>query len=109
LRKASTDAENALWRCLKAKRFAALKFRRQHPCGPYIVDFYCPRKRLAVELDGGQHFEPTAIAYDARRTAYLRTRRITVIRFPTDLVFRDLRAVLEEIARALGLLDDPSP
>jgi very-short-patch-repair endonuclease len=109
LRASSTDAEAALWRRLKAKRFGGLKFRRQHPCGPYFLDFYCPSRHLAIELDGGQHFEPAAQAYDERRTAYLRHRGISVIRFATDLVFREADAVLEEIARALGLLGGPSP
>jgi very-short-patch-repair endonuclease len=109
LRRASTDAEAALWAQLRAKRFAGFKFRRQHPCGPYILDFYCARERLAVELDGGQHFEEVAIRYDERRTAYLRGHGIEVLRFATDLVFRDLTAVLDEIARALGMLGGPSP
>ena len=109
LRRASTDAETVLWRHLRAKRFAGFKLRRQHPVGPYIVDFYCASKRLAIELDGGQHFEVSAQRYDERRTAFLRERGISVLRFATDLVFREPIAVLEEIARALRLLEDPSP
>jgi very-short-patch-repair endonuclease len=109
LRRNSTDAEATLWLQLKAKRFGGVKFRRQHPCGPYILDFYCAASRLAIELDGGQHFEPSAQRYDERRTAFLRTRGIEVLRFASDLVFRELQAVLETIARRLGLLDGPSP
>ncbi len=71
LRKDSPDAEKLLWFHLRAKRFAGFKFRRQHPCDPYILDFYCPRRRLAVELDGGQHFEDAALRYDERRTRAL--------------------------------------
>jgi len=56
LRRDGIDAEAVLWLYLRAKRFGGLKFRRQHPCGPYILDFYCPRALLAIELDGGQHF-----------------------------------------------------
>jgi very-short-patch-repair endonuclease len=108
LRRNSTDAEAALWQQLRARRLAGFKFRRQHPCGPYILDFYCPAERLAVELDGGQHFDPAARAYDQRRDLFLRRRRIQVLRFPTDLVFRDPLAVLEAIVLALGLVD-PSP
>jgi len=66
-------------------------------------------ERLAVELDGGQHFEIAAQRYDERRTAFLRWRGVVVLRFPTDLVFREPRAVFEEIARALGLVGGPSP
>ena len=108
LRRNSTDAESALWFHLRARRFAGFKFRRQHSCGPYILDFYCPGRHLAVELDGGQHFEPTAQAYDERRTAYLGRRGIKVLRFTNDLVFRELTAVLEVIALALGVAG-PSP
>jgi very-short-patch-repair endonuclease len=86
-----------LWTHLRAKRFAGFKFRRQHPCHPYILDFYCPRTRLAVELDGGQHFEDAATRYDERRTAHLHERRIRVLRFSNDLVFRKLAAVLDAI------------
>jgi very-short-patch-repair endonuclease len=56
LRGRATDAERLLWRLLQARQLLGLKFRRQHPVGPYIVDFYCADRRLAVELDGGQHF-----------------------------------------------------
>ncbi len=105
LRHACTDAEAVLWARLRGRRFAGLKFRRQHPCGPYILDFYCPERRLAVELDGGQHFDPETQRYDQRRTAYLSRRDIKVLRFQTDLVFTELLAVL---ALALGIVG-PSP
>ena len=107
LRRTSTEAESVLWWQLRAKRFAGFKFRRQHSCGPYILDFYCPAEQLAIELDGGQHFEPRAEAYDERRTDYLRRRNITVLRFSNDLVFTELEAVLEAIA--VALCGDPSP
>jgi very-short-patch-repair endonuclease len=107
LRSAGTDAENALWARLRAKRLLGFKFRRQHPCGPYILDFYCPSRHLAVELDGGQHFEPASQDYDHRRTAFLARRGLTVLRFPTDLVFREPIAVLDAIVLALG--GGPSP
>jgi very-short-patch-repair endonuclease len=108
LRRNSTDAEAALWLYLRAKRFAGFKFRRQHPCGRYILDFYCPAERLAIELDGGQHFDEAAQAYDERRTEYLRGRGIVVLRFPTHLVFTEGEAVIDVIALALGI-DRPSP
>jgi very-short-patch-repair endonuclease len=106
LRAASTDAETRLWAFLRARRFARFKFRRQHPCGPYVLDFYCARRRLAVELDGGQHFDVAAERYDERRTAFLGQQRIAVIRFSNDLIFRELEGVLEVILAALG---GPSP
>ena len=108
LRRDSTDAEAVLWSHLRAHRFASFKFRRQHSCGPFIIDFFCARRRLAIELDGGQHFEAAAQAYDARRTVYLAGRGITVLRFGSDLVFRETGAVLGAIARALAI-ELPSP
>jgi len=101
LRRHSTDAEAALWAILRGRRFAGFKFRRQHSLGPFIVDFYCPMRRLVVELDGGQHYEPEAQAEDAKRDRYLVGRDIAVVRFATDLVFRDRRSV--EVGMALGL------
>jgi very-short-patch-repair endonuclease len=107
LRRNSTDAEAALWAHLRAKRLAGFKFRRQHACGPYILDFYCPNRHLAVELDGGQHFSPAAQDYDRRRTAFLRRQGMTVLRFQNDLVFREQIAVLEVILRAIGGVPSP--
>jgi very-short-patch-repair endonuclease len=107
LRRRSTDAEILLWKHLRGRGLEGLKFRRQHPCGPFILDFYCAEQRVAIELDGGQHYEPGAQAYDERRTTYLQLQGITVLRFPTDLVFRELTAVLECIA--ITLRDGPSP
>src|SRR4051812_19232095 len=77
------------------------KFRRQHPLGPYILDFYCPGSRLAVDLDGGQHFTSVAQDYDRRRTVFLAGRGIKVLRFATDLVFREPDAILDAIVLAL--------
>ena len=107
LRRPGTDSENVLWVALRSRRFEGFKFRRQHPCGPYIVDFFCAAHRLVVELDGGQHFEPLVQAYDARRTAFLARRGLRVLRFQSDAVFHELPAVLEVIATALAR--PPSP
>ena len=65
LRRASPPAETALWYHLRDRRLAGFKFRRQQAWGPFIVDFFCWEQRLAIELDGGQHFE--AVAEDVRR------------------------------------------
>ena len=109
LRRAGTDAERALWAHLRAKRFSDFKFRRQHPVGPYILDFYCASNSLAIELDGGQHYTPEIQTYDERRTLFLCRRGITVLQFASDLIFREPSAMLEVIARALRVLDGPSP
>jgi len=107
LRRGCTDAEAALWKHLRSRQFEGFKFRRQHLCGPFILDFFCAAKHLAIELDGGQHFERAAQAYDERRTAFLCCRGIRVLRFATDLVFRERQAILEMIR--LVLSEDPSP
>src|SRR5262245_47351837 len=103
LRRNCTDAEDSLWMELRDRRMAGFKFRRQYTCGPFIVDFYVADRKLAIELDGGQHWTLEAHAYDALRSGYLRRQGITELRFPTDLVFTERLAVLEEIARALGI------
>lgn len=81
LRVHATDAERLLWRVLRMRLLVGLKFRRQHSVGPYIIDFYCADRQLAVELDGGQHFTVEGLDYDRRRTAYLAARGIRVLRF----------------------------
>ena len=96
-----------MWGYLRDRRFDGRKFRRQHACGPYILDFFCPERRLAIELDGGQHFEPAVQQNDRRRTTFLRARGISVLRFNNDEVFMETEAVLEAIARALS--NRPSP
>src|ERR1039458_2331373 len=97
LRGRATDAERLLWRLLRSRQFLDLKFRRQHPVGPYIVDFYCAHRRLAVELDGGQHFTLEGQAYDRRRTAYLARRGIRVLRFTNRELFENTDGVLEGV------------
>lgn len=74
------------------------KFRRQHSIGSYIVDFYCPAEKLAVELDGEVHNDPGRQEYDAEREVFLRRQGIRIVRFENKEVFEDLEAVLEEIA-----------
>jgi very-short-patch-repair endonuclease len=77
-----------------------LKFRRQYSIGVYIVDFYCPACRLAVELDGDSHASAEAQEYDAERTEFLATLNIRVIRFPNAFVHNDLRSVISKIITA---------
>jgi very-short-patch-repair endonuclease len=102
LRRNSTDAELALWALLRPRELAGFKFRRQHSFGPYIVDFYCPRHRLVLELDGGQHYAPKTEAFDAQRTSFLPQLGLRVIRFPNDIVLRESDVVLEAIWAALS-------
>ncbi len=103
MRHEPTDVEAALWKLLRARGLAGFKFRRQYSCGPFVLDFFCACRHLAVELDGGQHFQPRAQAYDARRTEYLAERGIKVIRFPNDVVLYETESVLAAIAAALDI------
>jgi very-short-patch-repair endonuclease len=106
MRKEATDAENLLWRLLRNRRLAGAKFRRQHPIGQYIVDFYCDERRLVIELDGGQHLEQRD--YDARRDAFLRKQGLTVLRFWNNQVLGETEAVLQVIWEHLQGSQTPS-
>jgi very-short-patch-repair endonuclease len=78
-------------------------FRRQHPIGPYILDFYCPAAKLAIELDGDQHGSELGLAHDAARSHFLGLRGIHVLRFFNHELKENLDGVLEGIVRALPL------
>jgi len=80
LRKKSSWAEKLLWRMLRNERFSGYKFRRQHPLGPYTLDFYCAEARLVVETDGFQHGYPAQQKHDAKRDAFLASHGIVVKR-----------------------------
>jgi very-short-patch-repair endonuclease len=99
LRRNQTDAERRLWRHLRSRRLLALRFRRQHPIGPYFADFACLELRLVIELDGRQHADPRGLERDRVRTAALEERGYEVIRFWNNDVLRVTQAVLATIAR----------
>ena len=86
-RKAPTKAEAIVWRWLRNRRFDRFKFRRQHPIGEYIADFYSRELRLVIELDGPGHEEPGQMAYDMARTRELAKLGIRVIRIRNEDVF----------------------
>lgn len=92
LRSNQTDAEQKLWHQLRAHRFLGLKFKRQKPIGPYIVDFVCIEKRLVIEVDGGQHAERKA--EDDARSAWIVDQGYSVLRFWNNEVLGDIDAVL---------------
>ncbi|MEO1009873.1 MAG: endonuclease domain-containing protein [Bacteroidota bacterium] len=97
LRENMTPAEAFLWKRLKARQLEGRRFTRQHSIGNYIVDFYCAHEKLIIELDGEVHNNPTARAYDAKRTKYLNSLGFRVIRFENKMVFDALPSVLQEI------------
>ncbi len=102
MRRSLTPPEARLWLYLKGKTLAGAKFRRQHPVGTYILDFYCPAARLAVEVDGAVHDTPERIAHDRRRTAWLETQGITVLRYPALSIRDNLEGVLAGIREAVS-------
>ena len=99
MRSAPTIAEKTLWKELRAKRFADVKFARQVPIGPYVADFAARQRRLVIELDGGQH--ALAGKRDVARTAFLESQGFRVIRFWNSEVLANMEGVLMAIAGAL--------
>ena len=105
LRNNLTPAEALLWSALRSKQLSGLRFRCQHPVGNFILDFYCPSLKLAIEVDGGIH--ATQIDYDRDRTAKLSEYGYKVLRFSNEEVINDLPKVLSEIERVASLLPSP--
>ena len=97
LRKDQTDAEVFMWYLLRDRRFCGYKFRRQYPLAGYILDFYCPAVKLAIELDGGGHDDDEQRRYDRERTKVLEGTGIRVVRFWNNDVLGNLENVLEVI------------
>jgi very-short-patch-repair endonuclease len=100
LRRRSTDAERLLWAHLRDRRLSNHKFRRQHPVGPYVVDFVCKERHLIIELDGGQHYSQQK-CYDQRRDAWLAQEGYRVLRFPDNVLLKQLNTVLEVVWKVL--------
>lgn len=92
LRREMTEPEKRLWRALRARQLGA-KFRRQHPIGPYIADFYSREAHLVVEIDGATHSEPDAMEYDRQRDAYMRALGLDILRFTAEEVLHNLEGV----------------
>ena len=86
-----------MWTYLQKKQLKGRKFRRQHSIGNYIVDFYCPSEKLAIELDGQHHYTPAGILKDQERDTYLKRMGIKVLHFENVEVFHGLEALLEKV------------
>jgi very-short-patch-repair endonuclease len=97
----STEPKRLLWTALRNGQIGGLRFRRQHPIGPYVVDFYCHTARLIVEVDGMSHDDKAA--GDAERSAYLAAQGLRILRVQNWDVMEDLDAVSREIARLCGV------
>ena len=98
LRCSATAYENHLW--YDFLRTYPLQFYRQRVMGGYIVDFYCPKAKLVIELDGSQHLQPDAVIYDDARTKYLNARGLCVLRFSNHMIDQQFRFVCQTIAQA---------
>lgn len=99
MRRKLTDAEMRLWFRLRPLRRDGLAFRRQSPIGRYILDFECRSAKLGVELDGSQHTEPQAQAYDAERTAWFEMRGYAILRFWNSDVLQQTDNVVDHIIK----------
>nr|WP_290227607.1 DUF559 domain-containing protein [Trichocoleus desertorum] len=99
-----TPAEQLLWQALKGKQLYGLKFRCQHPVGPFIADFLCAKHKLIIELDGAVHDQQTE--YDGARTQKLNEFGYRVIRFRNQEVFANLDAVLEQVLEAISAIPE---
>ena len=101
LRRNQTDAEKTFWTHVRNGHFNGRKFFRQYSVGPYILDFYCPADKLAIELDGGQHNQAENREYDAARSEYLHAHGIEVLRFWNSDVLCDIQSVLTRAAEKI--------
>jgi very-short-patch-repair endonuclease len=103
LRRAMTPAERKLWSHLRDNQLGA-QFRRQHAVGPYIVDFFCAKAKLVIEVDGDSHADESQIVYDAERTQWLNEQKnYCVIRFWNNDVMKNVGGVVEQIVAMLRL------
>lgn len=102
LRKQMSLPEVLLWRCLR-RRALTLKFRKQHPLPPYILDFYCPAARLAVEIDGEIHGRGDQPERDSAKDAFLRGKGLRVLRIPAADVLADPEAIAEAIVASVAV------
>ena len=107
LRRDVTAQEKKLWRCLRASQVCGVSFRRQHPMGDYVLDFYAPSLRLAVECDGGQHAEPGGGVRDEVRTAWLKRQGVVVLRYWNSDIDANIEGVVADITGAVARCKRP--
>ncbi len=97
LRTNMTDAEQLIWSKIRRKQINDIQFYRQKNIGHYIVDFYCPKGKLVVEIDGGQHYETEGMKKDQERDQYLQEIGLSVLRFSDNDVLKNIDGVIETI------------
>ena len=101
MRNTASDAERLLWSSLKGSQLLGYKFRRQQGIGQYVVDFYCPAKKLVIEIDGATHWTEEAIKKDRERQNTIEALGIRVLRFTNEDVYTNKDGVLDAILAAL--------
>jgi len=112
LRKQLTSAEKLFWKIVRNRNLSGLKFRRQHPIGPFIADFYCHALKLVVEIDGDIHDLEDVRQYDTQRKNYLKELGIKVLRFKNEDVFANAHLIEVAISDLMvypDLIPNPSP
>jgi very-short-patch-repair endonuclease len=92
-----TNEEGVIWNSIKNEKFHKIKFRKQFVIGEYIIDFYAPKYKLAIELDGANHFTDAGIVKDNERDDYLNEQGIAVLRFENGSVTKNIKTVLDLI------------
>jgi very-short-patch-repair endonuclease len=101
LRRRMTLPEVLLWQVLRGRRFQDRRFRRQHPYGPFVLDFYCATARLGIEVDSSWHGADARRRHDDEREAWLASKGIRLHRIPAQAILRDMDGVLEGLGEAL--------
>jgi len=101
LRREMTNAERMLWQKIRCKQLKDYQFFRQKPIGKYVVDFYCPKARLIIEVDGGQHYEKSGYAKDEERDKELGFMGFKIIRYTNLDIIKNLNNVIEDICKIL--------
>ncbi|MEE9258058.1 MAG: endonuclease domain-containing protein [Nitrospinaceae bacterium] len=102
LRKNMPKAELLLWTKLKGKQLKGYKFRRQYSVNQYIIDFYCPKAKLAIEIDGDSHLDKKTVYYDQKKQASIEAFGIKFLRFNNLEIFESLDGVINEIQKHLN-------
>jgi len=100
-----TEAEKIVWGKLKNRNVFKARFRRQHPIGCFIVDFYCHEYKLAIEIDGEIHLKNEVIEYDDGRSHDIEKFGIKILRFTNNEVFNDLKKIIEEIHKTIAIFE----
>lgn len=104
LRKNQTPQETELWNIIRNKKVLGLKFFRQYSVGSFILDFYCPLIHLAIEVDSGQHNEPSKKEYDLERSKFLESKGIITIRFWNNEITENIEGVFQKILETITKL-----